>query len=139
MTQSSSQVRRTFLEFWQMGDTGPCGPCTEIPFFNGGDVDVSKFHDEPTSAGLGWTDLWNLVFMQFERSQGVDGAYKGKTSNYETDLLRALVDLASSLSGKPYTASQADDDVSMRVLADHARTTAFLIAEGCFDGSCDGP
>jgi alanyl-tRNA synthetase len=141
--------------FWQMGDTGPCGPCTEIHFFNGGDVDVSKFHDEPTSDGLGWTELWNLVFMQFERSQGADGAYKleplpkpcvdtgaglervssvlqGKTSNYETDLLRALVDLASRLSGKPYTASQADDDVSMRVLADHARTTAFLIAEGVF-------
>jgi alanyl-tRNA synthetase len=57
---------------------------------------------------------------------------QGKTSNYDTDLLRALVDKASEISGKRYHASTGDDDVSMRVIADHARTTAFLIAEGIF-------
>ncbi len=147
--------------FWQMGDTGPCGPCTEIHWYNGpvpdgGSVPYGSFGDEPTSDGLGWTELWNLVFMQFERTlDGQDGAAKltplpkpsvdtgmglervssvlqGVTSNYDTDLLRALVEKASDISGKRYHRSQGDDDVSMRVIADHARTTAFLIAEGVF-------
>jgi len=141
--------------FWQMGETGPCGPCTEIHFWNGeGDADLSTFLDEPPADGRGWMEIWNLVFMQFERRQQ-DGAYvldplpkpcvdtgaglervasvlQGKTSNYETDLLHALVDKAAEIGGKAYGASQADDDVSMRVIADHARTTAFLIAEGVF-------
>ncbi len=141
--------------FWQMGDTGPCGPCTEIHFWNGeGDADLSKFTEEPTPDGRGWMEIWNLVFMQFERSAH-DGAFvletlpkpsvdtgmgleriasvlEGKTSNYDCDLLRVLVDKASEISGKPYRGTQADDDVSMRVIADHARTTAFLLAEGIF-------
>ncbi len=141
--------------FWQMGDTGPCGPCTEIHFWNGeGDGDMSKFLEEPTPDGKGWTEIWNNVFMQFERSiengeakleklpkpcvdtgmglERISSVLQGKTSNYETDLLRALVEEAANLSGKKYFGSQGDDDVSMRVIADHARTTAFLIAEGLF-------
>jgi alanyl-tRNA synthetase len=140
--------------FWQMGDTGPCGPCSEIHFFHGDTPDVAKFGDEPTPDGLGWTEIWNLVFMQFER-RSVDGKFvlydlpkpsvdtgmgleritsvlQGKSSNYDTDLLRPLVELAATISGKAYGGSQADDDTSMRVIADHARTTAFLIAEGVF-------
>ncbi|MEI9948217.1 MAG: alanine--tRNA ligase [Pseudomonadota bacterium] len=138
--------------FWQMGETGPCGPSSEIFFCNGPNVDPSKFADEQTVEGYGWMEIWNLVFMQFERSL-VGGEYKlsdlpapsidtgaglerlacvtqGKTNNYDTDLLRQLVDRASELSGKRYGGSIAKDDVSMRVIADHARTTAFLIAEG---------
>jgi alanyl-tRNA synthetase len=146
--------------FWQMGDTGPCGPCTEIHWFNGGAssagaIPYGTFGDEPTPDGLGWTELWNLVFMQFDRSvdpsgeatltplprpcvdtgmglERISSVLQGVTSNYDTDLLRALVDKASEISGKAYGGSQADDDVSMRVIADHARTTAFLIAEGVF-------
>jgi alanyl-tRNA synthetase len=144
--------------FWQMGDTGPCGPCTEIHWFNGdasSDVPYGTFGAEPSPDGLGWMELWNLVFMQFERSLDPAGAatlaplpkpcvdtgaglervasvLQGVTSNYDTDLLRPLVDKASEISGKRYHASQADDDVSMRVIADHARTTAFLVAEGVF-------
>jgi alanyl-tRNA synthetase len=141
--------------FWQMGDTGPCGPCTEIHFWNGeGAADLSKFLEEPTPDGKGWMEIWNLVFMQFERSiaageakltklpkpcvdtgaglERMSSVLQGKTSNYETDLLRALVDEAANLSGKRYFGTQGDDDVSMRVIADHARTTAFLIAEGVF-------
>ncbi|MGD0673832.1 MAG: alanine--tRNA ligase [Polyangiaceae bacterium] len=145
--------------FWQMGETGPCGPCTEIHWFNGdvsnGVVPFDALGDEPTPDGRGWTEIWNLVFMQFERSidpsgvaelsplpkpcvdtgaglERVSSVLQGVTSNYETDLLRALVQKASEISGKRYHASQADDDVSMRVIADHARTTAFLIAEGIF-------
>jgi len=144
--------------FWQMGETGPCGPCTEIHWFNGdasNGVPYGALGDEPTSDGLGWTEIWNLVFMQFERTLEADGSPKltplprpcvdtgmglerlssvlqGVTSNYETDVLRALVDKASEISGKRYAGSQGDDDVSMRVIADHARTTAFLLAEGVF-------
>jgi alanyl-tRNA synthetase len=99
-------------------------------------------------------EIWNLVFMQFERHEEngqlvtanlpkpcvdtgaglerVTAVLSGKTSNYDTDGLRALVDEAARLSGKAYTGTQGDDDVSMRVIADHARTTAFLIAEGVF-------
>jgi alanyl-tRNA synthetase len=138
--------------FWQMGETGPCGPSSEIFFCNGPNVDPSKFADEQTVEGYGWMEIWNLVFMQFERSL-VGGEYKlanlpapsidtgaglerlacvtqGKTNNYDTDLLRQLIDRASELSGKRYGGSMDKDDVSMRVIADHARTTAFLVAEG---------
>ena len=141
--------------FWQMGDTGPCGPCSEIHFFNGDAPDYARFGDEPTADGRGWMEIWNNVFMQFERRAVEGGGFvldplpkpsvdtgmglerissvlQGKTTNYDTDLLRALVDKASELSGKAYRGSQGDDDVSMRVIADHARTTAFLIAEGVF-------
>jgi alanyl-tRNA synthetase len=144
--------------FWQMGETGPCGPCTEIHWFNGditGGVPYGRFGEEPTPDGLGWTELWNLVFMQFDRSIGPGGeatlaplpkpcvdtgaglermasVLQGVTSNYDTDVLRALVEKVSDVSGKRYTGTQGDDDVSMRVIADHARTTAFLVAEGVF-------
>jgi alanyl-tRNA synthetase len=144
--------------FWQMGEAGPCGPCTEIHWFNGdasNGVPYDRFGAEPTPDGQGWTELWNLVFMQFDRSIDSSGDAKlaplpkpcvdtgaglermasvlqGVTSNYDTDGLRALVEKVSEISGKRYTRSQGDDDVSMRVIADHARTTAFLIAEGVF-------
>ena len=140
--------------FWQMGDTGPCGPCTELHFFTGdGEPDLASFGQEPTPDGKGWMEIWNLVFMQFERAGSEAAGYtltplpkpcvdtgaglervasvlQGKTSNYETDLLRAIVEKASQIAGKPYGGSQEKDDVSMRVIADHARLTAFLIAEG---------
>src|SRR5689334_11145969 len=136
--------------FWSMGDTGPCGPCSEIHYFHGGETDVSRFGEEPRLDGSGWTEIWNLVFMQFDRAEkdaplvalpapSIDTGMglerlacvlQGVTSNYDTDLLRPLVEKAAALSGKSYTGSLGDDDMSMRVIADHARTTAFLIAEG---------
>ena len=138
--------------FWQMGDTGPCGPCSEIHYGLGiDDLDPRKFGEEPAADGRGWFELWNLVFMQFERHAGgkmdplpapsidtgaglerIAVVKQGVLSNYDTDLLRPIVDLASDISGKRYGGSQSDDDVSMRVIADHARTTAFLISEGVF-------
>jgi alanyl-tRNA synthetase len=138
--------------FWQMGDTGPCGPCSELHYCLGlDDIDPRTFGEEPAADGRGWFELWNLVFMQFDRQS--DGQMKslpapsidtgagleriavvkqGVLSNYDTDLLRPIVNLAAEISGKRYRDSQADDDVSMRVIADHARTTAFLISEGVF-------
>jgi len=138
--------------FWSMGDTGPCGPCTEIFWFNGPKVDTGAFGQEQTPEGFGWIEIWNLVFMQFERrlenGRGILDALpkpsidtgaglerlasvvQGVTSNYGVDLLSSLVERTSAISGKRYGGTMSPDDVSMRVIADHARTTAFLIAEG---------
>ena len=138
--------------FWSMGDTGPCGPSSEIFFYFGEDTpDPSKLGDEPTADGRGWVEIWNHVFMQFERSadgkltslpapsidtgmglERVSCATQGVRSNYDTDLLRPIVELASEIARKPYRGTLEADDVSMRVIADHARATAFLIAEGVF-------
>jgi alanyl-tRNA synthetase len=140
--------------FWSMGETGPCGPCSEIYYYNGpGEARVDQFGEEQTAQGVGWMEFWNLVFMQFERSIGSDGVARldplpapsidtgagleriacimqGAGTAYDTDILRELVELAARFANKPYGGSAGADDVSMRVIADHARTTAFLIAEG---------
>ncbi len=143
--------------FWQMGETGPCGPCTEIHYCLGTDnIDPSTFGEEPTPDGRGWFELWNLVFMQFDKQPdgtlndlpapsvdtgaGLERAavvVQDVLSNYDTDLLRPLVDLASEISGKSYSGTQQDDDVSMRVIADHARLCAFLVSENVFPGKAD--
>jgi alanyl-tRNA synthetase len=137
--------------FWTMGDTGPCGPCSEIFYYFGdGKADPSKMGEEPGPDGKGWVELWNHVFMQFNREvangpldklpapsidtgaglERVACAVQGVTSNYDTDLLRPIVELASEIAKKKYGGTLAPNDVSMRVIADHARTSAFLIAEG---------
>jgi len=139
--------------FWAMGDVGPCGPCSEIYFCNGDHVELDRFGEEQTAEGVGWMEIWNLVFMQFERRQIEGGKYEllslpapcvdtgaglerlacalqGKLSNYDIDLLRALVDRAAAIANRTYGGSTEPDDTSLRVIADHARTTAFLIGEG---------
>ncbi len=138
--------------FWQAGDTGPCGPCSEIHYWVGeGQGDPSRFHTEPAPDGTGWTEIWNLVFMQFDRDESgkltplpapsIDTGMglerlavvaQGAKSNYDTDLLRPIVDHVSTLTATPYNGSMEANDVSKRVIADHARTAAFLIAEGIF-------
>lgn len=135
--------------FWQMGDVGPCGPCSEIHYYLGPDPDPASFGQEQTPEGYGWMEIWNLVFMQFDRDkegnltplprpcidtgmglERIVAVLQGKTSTYETDVLRALVDKAAQLAKKPYRGSMSPDDVSMRVIADHSRLAAFLLAEG---------
>ncbi|MCU0683510.1 MAG: alanine--tRNA ligase [Polyangiaceae bacterium] len=143
--------------FWQMGETGPCGPCSELHYWLGPvppeGVPYGRFGEEPTAQGEGWFEFWNLVFMQYERLKRDDDSFElralpapsidtgmglermasllqGVTSNYDTDLLRPLVERAASLSGKAYGGSMGDDDVSMRVIADHARMATFSLAEG---------
>jgi alanyl-tRNA synthetase len=134
--------------FWAMGDTGPCGPCSEIVFDQGPGVGCGQ-----PSCAVGcdcdrYLELWNLVFMQFERS--ADGALvplprpsidtgagleriaailQGAPSNFDTDLLRPIIALVEGLTGKRYGA-EAQADVSMRVIADHARATTFLVSDG---------
>jgi alanyl-tRNA synthetase len=135
--------------FWSMGDVGPCGPCSEIHFFLGPNPDPSRFGQEQSAEGYGWVEVWNLVFMQFERHadgrldqlprpsidtgmglERIASVLQERTSNYETDVLRALVDKAASIANKRYQSSMTPDDVSMRVIADHARLAAFCLAEG---------
>ena len=130
--------------FWMMGDTGPQGPCSEIHYWvPDGAPDLSKF------GGDEWVEIWNLVFMQFEKKtkespllplpkpsidtgaglERMAAVVQGVKSNYDTDLLQPLVLMAGELAKKKYGRSDGDDDVSMRVLADHARATAFLLAD----------
>ena len=136
--------------FWMMGDTGPQGPCSEIHYFVGDSKpDLSIFNQEPAPDGTGWMEIWNLVFMQFEKKtkdaplkplpkpsidtgaglERVTAVVQGVRSNYDTDLFRPLLDCVASLTKKPYSRTDNDDDMSMRVLADHARATVFLMAD----------
>jgi alanyl-tRNA synthetase len=134
--------------FWAAGDTGPCGPCSEIYFYVGGDT-VNPA-DVP-GASDNWLEIWNLVFMQFERSvaggvlkplpkpsidtgsglERVASVVQKKTSNYDTDLFAPILQAISRIAGRPYTGKwDSDEDAAMRVVADHARTAAFLVADG---------
>ncbi|MFQ5898148.1 MAG: alanine--tRNA ligase [Candidatus Methylomirabilia bacterium] len=141
--------------FWAMGETGPCGPCSEVHFHQG-----DHFPCEEERAGrrcLGpacecdrWLEIWNLVFMQFNRDasgqltplprpsidtglglERTAAIIQSVPSNFLTDLIRPLIDQAAGLAGKTYGAREADD-VSLRVIADHSRAAAFLIADGAF-------
>jgi alanyl-tRNA synthetase len=134
--------------FWSMGDTGPCGPCTEIFWDNGPEVGCGSPDCAVGCDCDRYMEIWNNVFMQFDRS--ADGALtplpkpsvdtgmglerictvmQGVKSNYDTDLLRGIIAFVEKLSGKSYGAGDAGD-VSMRVIADHSRATAFLIGDG---------
>jgi alanyl-tRNA synthetase len=138
--------------FWMMGDVGPMGPCSEIHVHQGDDYPCP----EPVCKGAAcdcdrWLEIWNLVFMQYERkvkdgpllplpAPSVDtgaglerttSVVQGKKSNYETDLFVPLIEKAAELAKKTPGANAADD-ASMRVIADHARATAFLVADGVF-------
>ena len=135
--------------FWAMGDTGPCGPCSEL-FYDFGPRASEQGHADcrfPCDCGR-YVEIWNLVFMQFNRDasgtmtplpkpsvdtgaglERVAAVLQGKLSNFETDLLRPIVDAASELSGKPYGESE-ETSVSLRILADHSRAATFLVADG---------
>ena len=139
--------------FWQMGDTGPCGPCSEIFYDFGPAAGEGTFPDNP---GERFVEIWNLVFMQFNRlapgALGVDSfapmeplprpsidtgmglerlaaVLQGKLSNYDTDLIRPIIDRAGDLCAVEYGADPKSDTV-LRINADHARATAFLIHDG---------
>jgi alanyl-tRNA synthetase len=132
--------------FWSMGETGPCGPCSEI-FFDHGPT-VSADTRGPAGGDDRYVEIWNLVFMQYEqRADGsrialptpsidtgsglerLTAALQGVTSNYDTDLFQGLLKRTASVLKTPY-GRDAEIDTAMRVIADHARATAFLIADG---------
>ncbi len=129
--------------FWAMGDTGPCGPCSEIFYDHGPDVEGGP-PGTPEEDGDRYVEIWNLVFMQFERS--ADGTMKplpkpsvdtgmgleriaavmqGVHSNYDIDLFQALLKRAAELAG-----TKELDNPSLRVIADHIRACAFLVVDG---------
>ncbi len=135
--------------FWAMGDTGPCGPCSEIHYDMGPEASDEGHADcrFPCECGR-YVEIWNLVFMQFSRDadgkmtplprpsidtgmglERVAAVLQGKLSNFDTDLLRPLVDRSAELCGQAYGESSTAD-VSLRILADHARAAAFLIHDG---------
>jgi len=134
--------------FWSMGDTGPCGPCTEIFWDNGPGVGCGSPECAVGCDCDRYMEIWNNVFMQFDRDadgtmtplpkpsvdtgmglERITAVMQGVTSNYDTDLLRGIIAGIEGFADKRYGAD-AENDVSMRVMADHARATAFLIADG---------
>lgn len=141
--------------FWQMGDTGPCGPCSEIHYYRGENPDDAEFNRAEYVNGEGddTVEIWNLVFMQFERSsdgtltplpkpsvdtgaglERIASVMQDVATNYGTDLLKPFVDYAGELSGIPYE-YESQAGFAMRVIADHARCTAFAIADGIIPGN----
>jgi alanyl-tRNA synthetase len=139
--------------FWAMGDTGPCGPCSEVHFHQGDHLPCAEEKAGRVCLGPAcecdrWLEIWNLVFMQFNRDasgrmtplpkpsidtgmglERIAAVLQGKMSDYDTDLFAPLIARVSTLAGKTYRARE-EDDVSMQVIADHARAATFLITDG---------
>ncbi|HNU83041.1 MAG TPA: alanine--tRNA ligase [Thermoanaerobaculia bacterium] len=138
--------------FWAMGETGPCGPCSEIYV----DLDPDRPEvgwQEGTESGR-YLEIWNLVFMQFDRDasgamrplpkpsidtgaglERVASVLGGHRSNYDTDLFQPLIRAAAALAGRRYGAGEEEEDVALRVVADHLRAAAFLLADGVVPGN----
>ena len=134
--------------FWQMGDTGPCGPCSEIIIDQGEGIGCGR-----PDCAIGcdcdrYLELWNLVFMQYNRDlsgalsplprpsidtgmglERISAVLQGKHNNFDTDLFAPIIASIAAASGKPYGRT-TDDDVSIRVIADHLRSAAFLLSDG---------
>ncbi|WP_273445190.1 alanine--tRNA ligase [Neolewinella agarilytica] len=145
--------------FWEMGDTGPCGPCTEIHFDTRSPEERAKVNgrDLVNIDDSGVVEIWNNVFIQFNRKadgklenlpeQHVDTGMgferlcmimQGKEATYDTDVFTPLLREIERLTGKTYGGSYADDakaDMAMRVIVDHLRAVAFTIADGQLPGS----
>ena len=133
--------------FWKMGETGPCGPCSEIYFDRGSQYGPGG---GPAQGGERYVELWNLVFIQYNRhadgsltelpqrnidtGAGLDRILtqiQGVESVFDTDLIAPILDAASAVTGRVYGSTE-ETDVGLRIVADHARTFTFLISEGVF-------
>ncbi|GGD95927.1 alanine--tRNA ligase [Tsuneonella deserti] len=136
--------------FWAMGDEGPCGPCSEI-FYDHGEHIPGGPPGSPDEDGDRFVEIWNLVFMQFEQAAGeivadlprpsidtgmglerIAAVMQGVHDNYETDTFKALIAASKSLTGKSV---DTEAEVSHRVIADHLRSTSFLLADGVLPAS----
>lgn len=132
--------------FWEMGATGPCGPCSEVHFYHGDDLAAQSREGFLNDDGNTYEEFWNLVFIQYNRddsgalhplpAQHVDtgmglericSIIQGVSSNYETDIFQPLIHRIADLSGKQYSGEHA---VPMKVIADHIRALSFTIADG---------
>lgn len=131
--------------FWQMGETGPCGPCSEI-YYDQGSEHFNGKEDYMGGDGDRFLEIWNLVFMQYERDKNgelkplpkpsidtgmglerVIAIMEGKFSNYDTELFMPLINEVAKLCNKPY---EYDKGASYRVISDHIRSVSFLLAQG---------
>lgn len=131
--------------FWQMGETGPCGPCSEI-YYDQGSEHFNSEQDYMGGDGDRFLEIWNLVFMQYERDKNgelkplpkpsidtgmglerVIAIMEGKFSNYDTELFMPLINEVAKLCNKPY---EYDKGASYRVISDHIRSVSFLLAQG---------
>jgi alanyl-tRNA synthetase len=134
--------------FWQMGDTGPCGPCSEILIDQGPELGCGSPDCRPGCDCDRYLEIWNLVFMQYNRDESgelsplpkpsidtgmglerLSAVLQGKVNNFDTDLFMPIIKHVEDISGKKYGSDPAIN-VSMRVIADHIRTAAFVLAEG---------
>jgi alanyl-tRNA synthetase len=132
--------------FWSMGDTGPCGPCSEVHYDQGEGVPGDA---TPNGAGDRVMEIWNLVFMQFDRDasgkttplpkpsvdtgaglERITAILAGKNNNYDTDLFAGIIGKIGEISGRRYAGGMAVEDAPFRVVADHARAATMLIADG---------
>lgn len=138
--------------FWEMGETGPCGPCTEIHYDRTPDCSGGPL----VNAGVPEViEVWNNVFIQYNRRddgsledlpakhvdtgmgfERITAVLQGKDSNYDTDIFQPIITVTSALCGRPYrTEIDHPDGIAMRVIADHVRTVAFSIADGAVPGN----
>ncbi|MFQ5432372.1 MAG: alanine--tRNA ligase [Nitrospinota bacterium] len=141
--------------FWSMGPTGPCGPCSEIYIDNGKERGCGKPGCGPGCDCERYEELWNLVFMQYNRTESgkleplpkpnidtgmglerLASVIQGVTSNFDTDLIRPIIARAEDVLQKPCGVT-TEDDVSLRVIGDHIRAAAFLITEGILPSNDD--
>jgi alanyl-tRNA synthetase len=144
--------------FWAMGDTGPCGPCSELHYHQGDSLPCSEAGAGRACLGVAcecdrYLEIWNLVFMQFNRDakgelsplpaacvdtgmglERITAVVQGKLNNYDTDLFAPLIEATAKLAGVAYGHDPATD-VSLRVIADHLRATTFLVSDGVLPGN----
>ena len=144
--------------FWEMGETGPCGPCTEIHYDRGTPDDDPEDGANPAigvnAGNERFIELWNLVFIQYDRKKGGDlvplssqhvdtgmglervvAVIQGQSSNYDTDLFQPIFAQLETLCQRAYTRSSSDADVAFRVIADHIRALCCAIADGALPGN----
>jgi alanyl-tRNA synthetase len=139
--------------FWAMGETGPCGPCSEL-HYDFGKSPIPDHGDCDLTCSCGrWVEVWNLVFMQYNRDlsgtlnplpspsidtgmgfERITTVLQNKSSNYDTDVFRPLLEDIGTIANIDY-GTDPNDDVSMRIIADHARAAAFVIGDGQYPGN----
>jgi alanyl-tRNA synthetase len=139
--------------FWMMGETGPCGPCSEILYDQGEGTGCGKPTCNVECECDRHLEIWNLVFTQFDRDasgkltllpkpnidtgmglERLSAVIQGVTSNYDSDLFTGIIGFIERLSGRTYKKNE-DDDISIRVIADHSRSVTFLIGDGVLPGN----
>jgi alanyl-tRNA synthetase len=139
--------------FWAMGETGPCGPCSELHYYRGEDLSGNR-RELVNGPGDETVEIWNLVFMQYERGsdlklqplprpsvdtgaglERITAILERVESNYDTDLFSRILGKITQITGRPYPRGLTDEGAPFRVIADHARAVTMLMADGVLPGN----